>query len=102
MPNKISETLTDIPFLKTISSSIIGGIANGMLTCRVGVVTRKYLFNDNQLLSKREIRRMAYVESIKMMPIIVKDGLAVFPKGISSIFIKPFKKRAKKSETKSE
>ena len=97
LPNKLSETLTDIPFLKTISSSILGGIANGMLTCRVGVVTRSYLFNDNQLLTKKEIRRMAYIESIKMMPIIVKDGLAVFPKGISSIFIKPFKKRAKKN-----
>ena len=98
LPNKISETLTDLPFIKTISSSILSGIANGMLTCRVGVVTRSYLFNDNKLLTKRQIRRMAYLESIKMMPIIVKDGLAVFPKGISSIFIKPFKKRAKKAE----
>ncbi len=100
LPNKVSETLTELPFLKTISSSILGGIANGMLTCRVGVVTRKYLFNDNKLLTKREIRRMAYIESIKMMPIIVKDGLAVFPKGISSVFIKPFRKRAKKAEDK--
>ncbi len=98
LPNKISETLTDLPFLKTISSSILSGIANGMLTCRVGVVTRSYLFNDNELLTKREIRRMAYIESLKMMPIIVKDGLAVFPKGVSAIFIKPFKKRAKKAE----
>lgn len=98
LPNKISETLTDLPFIKTISSSILSGIANGMLTCRVGVVTRSYLFNDNKLLTKKEIRRMAYIESLKMMPIIVKDGLAVFPKSISSIFIKPFKKRAKKAE----
>lgn len=102
LPNKISETLTDLPFLKTISSSILGGIANGMLTCRVGVVTRSYLFNDNKLLTKRQIRRMAYIESIKMMPIIVKDGLAVFPKGISNIFIKPFRKRAKKAEGEEE
>ncbi|MCK5388726.1 MAG: YcjF family protein [Candidatus Izimaplasma sp.] len=98
LPNKISETLTDLPFIKTISSSILSGIANGMLTCRVGVVTRSYLFNDNKLLTKKQIRRMAYIESLKMMPIIVKDGLAVFPKGISSIFIKPFMKRAKKAE----
>ena len=98
LPNKISETLTDLPFIKTISSSILSGIANGMLTCRVGVVTRSYLFNDNKLLTKKQIRRMAYIESLKMMPIIVKDGLAVFPKGISNIFIKPFTKRAKKAE----
>jgi len=102
LPNKISETMTDLPFIKTLSSSIISGIANGMLTCRVGVVTRSYLFNDNKLLSKKEIRRMAYIESLKMMPIIVKDGLAVFPKGISSIFMKPFKKTKKTNNKNKE
>lgn len=98
IPGKIGETLTDLPFVKTISSSIISGIANGMLTCRVGVVTRTYLFNDNKLLTKKQIRRMAYKESIKMMPIIVKDGLSVFPKGVAKVFSHPFKKRAKKME----
>ena len=95
LPNKISETLTDIPFLKTISSSIIGGISNGLLTCRVGVVTRSFLFQDNQLLTRKEIRKLAYKESLKMMPIIVRDGLAVFPKGVASLFSWPFKKGAK-------
>ena len=57
LPNKISETMTDLPFLKTISSSILSGIANGMLTCRVGVVTRTYLFRDNKLLNKKQIGR---------------------------------------------
>lgn len=98
LPNKISETMTEIPFLKTISSSIISGTANGLLTCRVGIVTRKYLYTDHKLLNKKEIRRMAYKESIKMMPIIVKDGLAVFPKGVASIFVRPFKKQSKKFE----
>jgi hypothetical protein len=98
LPNKISETMTDLPFVKTISSSIISGTANGLLTCRVGVVTRSFLYMDNKLLSKKEIRRMAYKESIKMMPIIVRDGLAVFPKGIASIFARPFKKQSKKLE----
>jgi len=102
LPNKISETLTDLPFVKTISSSIFSGIANGMLTCRVGVVTRSYLFNDNELLTKKQIRRMAYLESLKMMPIIIKDGLTVFPKSVSNMIVKPFKKRAKKAEAKSE
>jgi hypothetical protein len=98
LPNKISETLTDVPFVKTISSSILSGIANGMLTCRIGVVTRTYLFRDNKLLTKKQIRRMAYKESIKMMPIIVAGGLSVFPKGVAAVFGKPFKKRAKQAE----
>lgn len=98
LPNKIGESLSDLPFVKTISNSVMSGIANAMLTCRIGVVTRTYLFNDNQLLTKKQIRRMAYKESIKMMPIIVKDGLSVFPKGIAKVFSYPFKKKAKKMD----
>ncbi len=96
MPTKISETMTDIPFLKTISSSIIGGIANSMLTCRVGIVTQKYLYNDNKLLNKKEIRRMAYKDSLKFMPKIITEGLAIFPKGVASLLSRPFRKKAKK------
>lgn len=98
MPTKVGETLTDIPFLKTISSSIIGGIANSMLTCRVGVITQKYLYNDNKLLDKKSIRKMAYKESIKLMPQIITEGLMIFPKGVANVFARPFKKQAKKSE----
>ncbi len=98
MPTKISETITDVPFLKTISSSIIGGVANSMLTCRVGVVTQKYLYNDNKLLNRKEIRRMAYKDSLKLMPQIVTEGLTVFPKGVASFIARPFKRQAKKQE----
>jgi uncharacterized membrane protein YcjF (UPF0283 family) len=102
MPTKIGETLTDVPFLKTISSSIIGGIANGMLTCRVGIITQKYLYNDNQLLDKKAIRRMAYKESVKLMPRIISEGLVAFPKGIATLFSRPFKKKAKKEQEEEE
>lgn len=95
LPSKISETLTDLPFVKTISNSIMTGIANGLLTCRVGIVTQKYLFMDNDLLDKKAIRRMAIKESMKMMPSIITGGLAAFPKGVASIFARPFKKKAK-------
>ena len=95
LPNKVSEVLTDLPFIKTISNSILSGTANALLTCRVGIVTEKYLFNDNELLDKKQIRRLALKETIKMMPTIVAGGLAAFPKGVASIFSRPFKKRAK-------
>ncbi|MGS0972890.1 MAG: YcjF family protein [Candidatus Izemoplasmataceae bacterium] len=95
LPSKIGETMTDLPFLKTISSSVLGGISNALLTCRVGVVTRSYLFLDNKLLTRREIRRMAYFEAIKMMPIIITQGLTFFPKSVVNILARPFKKRAK-------
>jgi len=96
MPTKLGETLTDLPFVKTISSSIIGGVSNSMLTCRVGVITQMYLYNDNKLLDRKEIRRMAYKDTFKLMPKIITEGLAVFPKGVANIFARPFKKRQKK------
>jgi hypothetical protein len=95
LPNKLSESLTDLPFVKTLSNSIMSGIANGLLTCRVGVVTQKYLFLDSDLLDKKSIRRMAVKESVKMMPGIIGGGLAAFPKGVASIFARPFKKKSK-------
>jgi hypothetical protein len=97
MPTKMGEALTDLPFVKTISSSIIGGIANSMLTCRVGIITQKYLYNDNQLINKKTIRRQAYKDTIKLMPIIITEGLSVFPKGVGNIFAKSFRKKAEKS-----
>lgn len=98
LPSKVGETMTDLPFLKTISSSVLGGISNALLTCRVGVVTRSYLFRDSKLLTRREIRRMAYLEAVKMMPVIITQGLTFFPKSVVNIFARPFKKRAKNME----
>jgi uncharacterized membrane protein YcjF (UPF0283 family) len=102
LPTKFSETITDVPFLKTISSSIIGGIANSMLTCRVGVVTQKYLYNDNKLLNRKEIRKMAYKETFKLMPTIVTESLSILPKGVASVIARPFKKAKKKQEEKED
>lgn len=95
LPNKVSEALTDLPLVRTISNSVMSGTANALLTCRVGLVTEKYLFNDNELLDKKAIRRMAWKEAMKMMPNIVGGGLAAFPKGVASFFTKPFKKKQK-------
>ena len=95
LPKKMSEALTDLPFIKTITNSIMSGSANAMLTCRVGIVTQKYLFMDSELLNKKEIRRMAIKETLVMMPTIIAGGLAAFPKGVASIFGRPFRKKNK-------
>lgn len=99
LPTKFTESITDLPFIKTISSSVIGGVSNGLLTARVGIVTRKFLFSENQLLTKKEIRKLAYKESFKMMPRIITEGLAFFPKSVVSIISKPFKKKDKNKES---
>jgi hypothetical protein len=98
LPNKISETLTDLPLIKTLSNSIMSGVANALLTCRVGLITEKYLFTDNELLDKKELRTHVLKEALKMMPVIVTGGLAKFPKGVANFFSKPFKKKSRSDE----
>lgn len=95
LPNKISETLSDIPFVKVVSNSFISGAANGLLTLRVGIVTQKYLFTDSDLLNKKEIRKYAIKESLKMWPQVITGGVATIPKGMYNLFTKPFKRKNK-------
>lgn len=90
MPSKMGETIRDIPIVRSMTNSVFQGISNGMLTCRVGIVTRKYLFLESRLLNKRQIRMQAYAESFRLMPKIVSGGLANFPKGLYNFLIKPF------------
>ncbi|MFP4286974.1 MAG: DUF697 domain-containing protein [Candidatus Izemoplasmataceae bacterium] len=98
LPSKVGEALTDLPMLRTATNSIFQGVSNSMLTCRIGIVTRKYLFQDNQLLSKKEIRLQAYKESFKLMPTIIAEGLYAFPKSIVSFALKPFKRNPFKNQ----
>ena len=92
LPSKLGEAMTDLPMVRTATNSIFQGISNGMLTCRIGIVTRKYLFQDNQMMSKTELRLQAYKESFKLMPIVIAEGLYTFPKSIINFALKPFKK----------
>jgi len=91
LPSRIGETVRDIPFVRTMTNSVFQGISNGMLTARIGIVTRRYLFQENQLKNPREMRRAAFKESFTLMPSIVSEGLASFPKNVMSFMTKPFR-----------
>jgi len=90
LPSRVGDTIRDIPVVRGMTNSVFQGISNGMLTCRIGIVTRKYLFQDSKLHSPRKIRIEAYKESFRLMPQIISGGLANFPKGIVNYMIKPF------------
>ncbi len=90
LPSRVGDTVRDIPIVRGMTNSVFQGISNGMLTCRIGIVTRKYLFQENKLYSTRRIRMEAYKESFRLMPKIVTGGLANFPKGIVNYMVKPF------------
>lgn len=98
LPSKFTEGIMDLPIVRTIGNSLMSGTANALLTCRVGLVTEKYLFNDNELIDKKQIRRLALKEAMIMMPNIVGGGIAAFPKGIANFFTKPFKKKQKEED----
>ena len=69
-------------------SSITQGVANGLLTIRIGVVTRKYLFKDGSAITREDIRSQAWKESLKLIPQIVADTFTFVPKKIVKFFTK--------------
>lgn len=86
-PQSTVNYLADVPLVKPIATSLIGGISNALLTLRVGVVTRNYLFSEGKL-NKDEIRTKAIKESLKIIPGVVKDAFAYFPNKIIKAFTK--------------
>lgn len=87
-PQSFNNTLAEIPLVKPVMSIITQGIANALLTIRIGMVTRKYLFKDGNCITKEEIRRQALTESLKILPIVITDTLTFFPKKIVRFFTK--------------
>ncbi len=88
LPSSTQNVLKNIPFAKVVTNSIAQGISNAILTLRIGIVTRKYLFADSKELTKQAIRKGAFIETIKTIPIIIKDAFKSFPDKIKNIFKK--------------
>ncbi|MFU8793290.1 MAG: YcjF family protein [Acholeplasmataceae bacterium] len=88
LPTSTVNTLGEIPLVKPVVSSVVQGIGNALLTLRIGVVTRKYLFTDAKEVTKEEIRRTALLEAAGMTPSVVGDGLAMLPRSIFNLFKK--------------
>lgn len=86
LPSSTANILGEIPLIKPVMSSITQGITNGLLTLRIGIVTRKYLFADSKELTKTAIQKGAFVESLKMIPTVVKDSIIHFPQRFFDLF----------------
>ncbi|MCD8562068.1 MAG: YcjF family protein [Acholeplasmataceae bacterium] len=91
MPSSIN-SVTENPIIKPFISSTAQGISNAMLTLRIGIVTRKYLFSDAKEITKEKIRHTAFIEAAGMLPAVVGDVLMILPKRIANLFKKPEKK----------
>lgn len=95
LPSSTMNTLGEIPLIKPVMSSVTQGISNALLTLRIGIVTRKYLFSDAGEITKEKIRRDALLEAAKMLPSVVGDAMLILPKK----FINLFKRTKKEEET---
>lgn len=88
LPANAQSFIKNIPFGKVVTESLVQGTSNAILTLRVGIITRKYLFSDAKELSKKEIRRGAFIETIKIVPLLIKDSFESIPDKIKGIFKK--------------
>ncbi|VEU80748.1 YcjF family protein [Haploplasma axanthum] len=98
LPNSTMNILGEIPLIKPLISSILQGVSNALLTLRIGIVTRKYLFSDAKEITKEEIRRGALIEAAAMLPGVVGEAIAMFPKKLFGLFKKKPKKETEMGE----
>lgn len=87
-PQTSTNLLTEIPVIKTLTNSIVNGISNGLLTLRIGVCVRRYLFSDAKKVTQDEIRRKSIKESVMMLPLLIKECISFFPEKIAKLFKK--------------
>lgn len=96
LPQSANNFLGEIPFIKPVMSSVTQGIANALLTLRIGMVTRKYLFKDGNVITKEDIRKQAFKDSLALLPQVIYGTLTFFPKKVVKLFTK--KKKDDRSE----
>lgn len=96
-PTSFNNAIGEIPMLKPVMKSITTATANALLTLRIGMVTRKYLFKDGNEVTKEQIRKSAYKESAMLIPQIIADSLVFFPKKFVRFFTKNKDKETEKA-----
>lgn len=95
LPTQTITALSNVPLLKPLLSSIVQGVTNALLTIRIGLVTRGYLFTESKKATKASIRAEAFKDALILLPIVIGEVLAFFPSKIVKLF-------APKTDTSSE
>jgi len=89
-PNKSLNALSDIPLLKTITGSLAQGVGNALLSLRVGIIARNYLFMNLKGVPKSKIRKLAFAEAITLLPGVLVESIKKLPSRLKAIFEKVF------------
>lgn len=88
LPKTAINSISDVPMLGKVMESVIQGTANALMTIRIGCVARRYLFRDGSIVTKEDIRKQAYKETLKIIPYVVSECITFFPKKIVKFFTK--------------
>ncbi len=89
-PSKGLTALQDIPILKTVTGSFAQGIGNALLSLRVGIICRNYLFMNLKGIPKSQIRRLAFAEAMLLLPKVISASIKKMPSRLKSVFEKVF------------
>lgn len=88
MPKTAVNAIAEIPMLGKVIDGIMDGVANALLTIRIGCVTRRYLYSDGNVVTREDIRKNAYKEAVIILPMVLAEAVSFFPKKILRFFIK--------------
>lgn len=86
IPKSAMNAMGEIPMLGKVVESMLDGAANALLTIRIGCVCRRYLYSDGAFVTKDSIRSGAYKEALLIIPQVIADTLAFFPRKIVRFF----------------
>lgn len=89
-PNLGMGVLGAIPGFQLITASLLQGMANAFLTLRVGVMTKNYLLAAGQNFVRKEARRAANREAVRMLKPVIKEGLALMPVSLKEAWVRLF------------
>ncbi len=89
-PSKGLNALSELPFIKTITGSLAQGVGNALLSLRVGIICRNYLFMNLKGVAKSSIRKLAFAEAITLLPGVLAESIKKLPGRLKSIFEKVF------------
>ncbi|MGE4572220.1 MAG: DUF697 domain-containing protein [Candidatus Izemoplasmatales bacterium] len=89
-PTSTMNALSEIPLLKTVTGSFAQGLGNALLSLRVGIICRNFLFMDLKGLSKKDIRKLAFAEAVVLLPRVIGESMKKFPSRLKGVFSKLF------------
>ena len=89
-PSTGVNALAEIPLLKTVTGSFAQGVGNALLSLRVGIIARNYLFMNIKGLKKNEVRKLAFGEAVILLARVLVESMKKLPSRFKGLFCKIF------------